>query len=1457
MSGTIYPLGIDGYAQLPLVYDLTSPIRADDVNRLRNAIVAVETELGKNPSSTYSTVRSRLDAMESGMGGAGGAYLLTDPGDLLTRDNVDLAKIAVGADGYLLIADSTQPTGLRWGIAAGDNPDFISAHIEIPSDKEYFLITYAPFGGVVESITTQCSTGNARLDGYIDGVVLGGTHNSVSSTEQTQLHASANTFIIGQTLSVIVSQTVGCQDLRFTIKFIRDSYVGNSGEANTGSNVGSGGVGPFKQKVDNVLQFRNINAGSSKISVTLDSPNNEIDIDVVQSALTLGSIGGTLPISKGGTGQITAATGFDALSPTTTKGDLVVRTAFSNTRLGVGTDGYVLTADSSQTTGVKWAAASGGGGGGAPTAAQYVTLAADPTLTQERVLTGTSGQITIADGGAGNPVTLALASTAVSPGSYTNPALTIDAQGRITSASNGSAAPVAAQYLTLATDPTLTQERVLTITSGDLTLTDGGAGNNATLALATTAVTPGAYTSANITVDSKGRITSASSGAGGANTALSNLATTSINTDLLPAITDGYDIGSAALRWQDIHLSRTAQLLNESQATEVRGTVYSNIAADAHRLTHYRAEGTQALTAEVTAGDVLGSHEFYGYDSAAFGLGASIQTLAASTWTPTDYGSSINIKTATAGTNSLTSKIYISGTGSIGLGAEAPITKLHVAGDGYFAGYARVSQTSASASSAGVGAIRWSGSDLEYSDGAFWISTSAGSGGANRYLSNLLPTAINVNLNPQVDDGYSLGSPAYRWKDGYFGPNSLHITAYPNETDGYIQSNWAIKIPADGYLAFADGYYTQARISTDGYVIPRSGFKFPDGTVMTTASAQVSAAGTPGAVQFNDGYAFGADADNLFWNNTNKRLGIGTSSPAGRLDIEGAGSGAVGVFRIYNSVTGTTTARISGTAPGSGVHTNQLVLNANGFTDATASQRILFQASDALPTAFVGSGYDTTGSPNSGFLAFGTRPNGGSLTERMRIIESGNVGIGTATPQNALHVEVNSTGGVARMTNANAAGYASIDFYNNGSQRFSFGHALSAFGQLQNKAYFYSTNSNLVITANDAAVSAAYTNVEFSASGSVFNEQGTPALNFRVEGDTRPNLFLIDAGLDRVGINRAAGAHGATLDIDNLAVTESIFIARDNGTAVFTIADGSGVNSFGATEVVFNSGLGNFDLRAAGNTDANLLFVDASTDRVGIGSATPQAQLYINQSAQTAAEGLWVAEASNYWKLYNSTFNTGYLETNTTFTIGHAATSTQRGQLSAGRTLTLKSFNNSTLGGIIFDVGGTERARFTPAGQLAIQTTDGYEAVTLAGRLALSYTTSPTATANYGKVYSKSSDGYLYYMDGTGAEYNLITPSSATNTRTPIATKTSNYTIVATDGTILADATSGSITISLPPASAFNEYHFKIKKKDITANTVIIDGSGSETIEGSLTYTLMTQYEGITIQSDGTAWWII
>lgn len=102
------------------------------------------------------------------------------------------------------------------------------------------------------------------------------------------------------------------------------------------------------------------NNGTNK--VTLASPAT-IPSDVT---FTLPSTNGTadyvLKTDGAGVTSWVAQTGGGTTSPLTTKGDVYVFGTV-NDRLPIGTNDYVLTADSTQALGVKWAAASGGGTG--------------------------------------------------------------------------------------------------------------------------------------------------------------------------------------------------------------------------------------------------------------------------------------------------------------------------------------------------------------------------------------------------------------------------------------------------------------------------------------------------------------------------------------------------------------------------------------------------------------------------------------------------------------------------------------------------------------------------------------------------------------------------------------------------------------------------------------------------------------------------------------------------------------------------------------------------------------------------------------------------------------------------------------------------------------------------------------------------------------------------------------
>lgn len=91
-----------------------------------------------------------------------------------------------------------------------------------------------------------------------------------------------------------------------------------------------------------------------------------------------------------------------------------------------------------------------------------------------------------------------------------------------------------------------------------------------------------------------------------------------------------------------------------------------------------------------------------------------------------------------------------------------------------------------------------------------------------------------------------------------------------------------------------------------------------------------------------------------------------------------------------------------------------------------------------------------------------------------------------------------------------------------------------------------------------------------------------------------------------------------------------------------------------------------------------------------------------------------------------------------------------------------------------------------------------------------------------------------------------VTPTTVTTTTTLDATHYSIY-----------SNNSANITLNLPAASTCTGRIYVIKKISNNAFTIAVDPNGSENIEGSSTpYSITTYLQSITIQSDGTQWWI-
>ena len=370
-------------------------------------------------------------------------------------------------------------------------------------------------------------------------------------------------------------------------------------------------------------------------------------------------------------------------------------------------------------------------------------------------------------------------------------------------------------------------------------------------------------------------------------------------------------------------------------------------------------------------------------------------------------------------------------------------------------------------------------------------------------------------------------------------------------------------------------------------------------------------------------------------------VGIGTTDPSTKLHVEGTGT-----FHSVD-ITGTSTLTVSGKAGiGTAVPSDLLsivsTVNNNGFrldypaTSNTAYPFYIGKVDDskyvrvnangiALKNNGAESVIKTEGSLNNLNIQsrFDLIFTSNESTEAMRIA-SGNVGIGSASPQAKIDVVASTNDGI-RIDENNAllgsdgttTGSTQL-LYWNGTHAY-YGRYTTAPFDAKVDSHFFRTNGSNRLAVRTTGVSINHTNPSFDldVDGTIHGTSG----NFE-------NGITIDGNPVLTGTSAFETDTLQTVTDEGNSTTNPISALAITGTAGLNQFKGSTADSASHTIVARNSSNTSlFSIRNDGRVDipvgpvvvdTDTLYVDTSNDRVGVNTSSPSRDLQIGNGGSNA-----------------------------------------------------------------------------------------------------------------------------------------------------------------------------------------------------------------------------------------------
>lgn len=308
------------------------------------------------------------------------------------------------------------------------------------------------------------------------------------------------------------------------------------------------------------------------------------------------------------------------------------------------------------------------------------------------------------------------------------------------------------------------------------------------------------------------------------------------------------------------------------------------------------------------------------------------------------------------------------------------------------------------------------------------------------------------------------------------------------------------------------------------------------------------------------------------------------------------------------------------------------------------------------------------------------------------------------------------------------------------------------------------------------------------------------------------NANVAGAGIVRLGSAEAISwrnnANSANLPLTTDSSDRLTFngnILASSGGVIPVASGGTNLSSYTTGDTLYASG---------STTLSKLAIGAANTVNVSTGSA-PSWALLVNANIDSAAAiaRSKIASGTNYRIVANN--SSGVMSENAALTSGRVVIVDSNGQLADEATLAVSR-------------GGTNLAAYT-AGDILYASG--------------STTLSKLAIGTAGQVLKVASS-----LPSWGSAGSLAISAS----------KTANYTLVAaTDDTVRGDSSGGTFTFTLPTAVGNDGKVFRLIKTDSSFTVISIATTSSQTINGSTTDKLATQYETLAVQSDGANWLVL